>query len=291
VRSSVPTPISPRNRDGRTPGTHRVTLGVVIASGPAENLPPPAAARRFVGGDTARLVWENELGGLTYELTGHDGRRFLKWGPADHAPRFRAEADRLAWAAAFTPVPRVLTVGGDGTHSWLLTAGLPGGNAVADRWHADPRPAVHAIGAGLRALHERLPLAGCPFSWSVDDRLALIRAGAALDPREWHAEHAHLGVAQALRCAADPPAIDRLVVCHGDACAPNTLLDDAGRFTGHVDLGTLGVADRWADLAVATWSATWNYGPGWEQELLAAYGVAPDPERTRYYRLLWDLGP
>jgi len=24
---------------------------------------------------------------------------------------------------------------------------------------------------------------------------------------------------------------------------------------------------------------------------LAAYGVDPDPERTSYYRLLWDLGP
>jgi aminoglycoside phosphotransferase len=31
--------------------------------------------------------------------------------------------------------------------------------------------------------------------------------------------------------------------------------------------------------------------PGWEDVLLAAYGVAPDPARTRYYRLLYDLGP
>jgi hypothetical protein len=53
----------------------------------------------------------------------------------------------------------------------------------------------------------------------------------------------------------------------------------------------LGVADRWADLAIATWSTTWNYGPGWETALLDAYGIAPDPDRTRYYRLLWDLGP
>jgi aminoglycoside phosphotransferase len=30
-----------------------------------------------------------------------------------------------------------------------------------------------------------------------------------------------------------------------------------------------------ADPAVATWSATWNYGPGWENLLLDAYGIAP----------------
>jgi aminoglycoside phosphotransferase len=55
--------------------------------------------------------------------------------------------------------------------------------------------------------------------------------------------------------------------------------------------GRLGVSDRWADLAIATWSLDWNYGHGWGPDLLAAYGVADDPRRRRYYRLLWDLAP
>ena len=92
-----------------------------------------------------------------------------------------------------------------------------------------------------------------------------------------------------MRAPEDAPPVDRLVVCHGDACAPNTLLDDDGHWMGHVDLGRVGVADRWADLAVATWSTVWNYGPGYEDRLLAAYGIAPDPDRTEFYRWLWDL--
>jgi kanamycin kinase len=76
------------------------------------------------------------------------------------------------------------------------------------------------------------------------------------------------------------------VVCHGDSCAPNTLLTDDGCWSGHVDLGDLGIADRWADLAIATWSVGVNYGPGWEDQLLDAYGIQPDAERTKYYRLL-----
>jgi len=51
------------------------------------------------------------------------------------------------------------------------------------------------------------------------------------------------------------------------------------------------VADRWADLAVATWSTEWNYGPGWEQALLDACGVHADHEHIRHYRLLSDLRP
>ncbi|MGH3422598.1 MAG: phosphotransferase, partial [Streptosporangiaceae bacterium] len=160
------------------------------------------------------------------------------------------------------------------------------------RWRADPAIAVTAIGEGLRAMHDTLPAGECPFSWTAEVRLADARSKVA-DGRMradlWHTCHKVLGVDRALDMAAAIPPDDQRVVCHGDTCAPNTLLGPDGRWTGHVDLGLLGVADRWADIAVATWSAEWNYGPGWEGLLLDAYGIAPDPDRTRYYRLLWDL--
>ena len=186
----------------------------------------------------------------------------------------------MTWAGQYHPVPRPLGQGRDAEGSWLVTAALPGDNAVSPRWIADPATAVTAIGEGLRALHEALPLAECPFSWSADERAADARRQASdgrLDPASWHQCHQSLSVAAALDAAAAVPPPDRLVVCHGDACAPNTLLDAGGCWCGHVDLGLLGVADRWADLAVATWSSEWNYGPGWDRLLLAAYGVRPDP--------------
>lgn len=70
---------------------------------------------------------------------------------------------------------------------------------------------------------------------------------------------------------------------------PNTLIAADGTFSGHVDFGDLGVADRWADLAVGTWSTEWNYGPGWEELDLTSYGVEADLDRIRFYRDLWDL--
>ena len=62
-----------------------------------------------------------------------------------------------------------------------------------------------------------------------------------------------------------------------------------GQVTGYVDLGELGVADRWWDLAAATWSLNWNLGPGFEDVFLAEYGAELDAERTAFYRLLYDL--
>ena len=65
-----------------------------------------------------------------------------------------------------------------------------------------------------------------------------------------------------------------------------------GAFSGHVDLGDLGVADRWADLAIATLSLDWNFPTagqrGFQEVLLDAYGVTSDIDRIEYYRRAWD---
>ncbi|WP_256069701.1 MULTISPECIES: aminoglycoside 3'-phosphotransferase [unclassified Streptomyces] len=242
-------------------------------SGPPDGeVPVPAPVAALAGDRPLRPVWRNEAGGLTFQLGGGPDRRFAKWAPAGSGLDLAAEAARLAWAGRFTTVPRVEARGADHGGAWLVTRGLPGDSAVSPRWLADPRTAARALGEGLRALHDRLPVAGCPFSWSVGHRLERARRAGVELPAD----------------PPPPPPVDRLVVCHGDPCAPNTLLRADGSWSGHVDLGALGVADRWADLAVATWSTEWNYGPGWEDTLLDAYGVAPDPERTAFYRRLWS---
>ena len=39
---------------------------------------------------------------------------------------------------------------------------------------------------------------------------------------------------------------------------------------------------------MAAMTLEWNYGPGWEDALLVAYGIDPDAERMSYYRDLWN---
>ena len=259
-----------------------------------KNKPTPPRVAKLAVGRPVREVWENEVGGRTFEVGGAADRYFIKWTPAGSGIDLAQEATRLEWAGSRITVPRVFAQGADDAGSWLITSALPGRSAVTPRWLAEPATAVAAIGEGLRAMHEAMPVTACPFSWRVEDQLADARRRARLghlDPAAWHPVHHSLSTEQALDQLAGIPPPDRLVVCHGDACAPNTLITEDGRCSGHVDFGQLGVADRWADLAVATWSVEWNYGPEWEDLLLSAYGIAPDPDRTRYYRLLWDLGP
>lgn len=236
---------------------------------PALDVVVPDRVRRLAGGARLTPVWENGIGGLTFRT---DDGRYIKWGPHDLEANMRDEAERMRWAARWLRVPEVIDQGQDAAHEWLVTAAIDAESAVAPRWAAEPEVAVRAIGTGLRMLHDTLPVTECPWEWSVAGRLERAAARGIRLP-------------EALRT---PPPVDLLVVCHGDACAPNTLIDTHGAVAGHVDLAALGTGDRWADIAVAAMSTTWNYGAGWEDALVEAYGVPPDRERMTYYRDLWN---
>lgn len=223
-------------------------------------IPRPVLA--LADGEQPQLVWTNERGGTTYQI----GDRFLKWNPHSTRLDLEGERQRLQWAVRYHNVPRVLDWGVNEEAQWLVTAALKGTGAVMEPWLSQPLLAARAIGRGLRILHDTLPVAECPFDWSVE-----MRTGHRLPVEQ-------LGV----------PPVDRVVVCHGDPCSPNTIIGTDGEPVGHVDLGQLGVADRWADLAVASVNLDYNYGPGWEDEFFRAYDIEPDAKRIAYYRFLWD---
>lgn len=222
----------------------------------------PSKVVQLCAGERPQLQWTNERGGTTYRA----GDRFIKWNPKTTLLDLEAERIRLQWAAAYHNVPRVLDWGSNEAAQWLVTEALPGTSAVMEPWLSQPLVAARAIGRGLRILHETLPVAECPFEWSPEHR-----TGRRVASEE-------LGA----------PPIDTLVVCHGDPCSPNTIIGADGSPVGHVDLGQLGIADRWADLAVASMNLDYNYGPGWEQEFFRAYDIEPDLRRITYYRYLWE---
>lgn len=262
-----------------------------FTSVPPPDHPVPDPIREVAAGLPILPVWHN-VSATTFRLGDGPGARYAKWAPAGSDVDLAGEAARMRWAGAFVTVPRVLEQACDADGAWLVTAALDGEMAVADRWKQDPATAVRVIGEALRAFHDALPVAECPFSASAEERVdEAVRNAGRRAHRTLHPDFSGLTQADVLKRVADVPPVDKAVVCHGDTCAPNTLLSADGRFAGHVDLGALGVADRWSDLAIATWSTTWNFGGGWQEPLLDAYGIAPDPERTEYYRLLWEVGP
>jgi kanamycin kinase len=240
-----------------------------------------------------RVIWSFNPEAPTYLLEKGEQRRFVKVGPAGRS--IPDEAQKLRWAGSWLPVPEVVEYGSDGDSDWLMTLELPGVDAAAHPWVTqDPRRLVTALAEALRAFHQAVPVAECPFDFTVPTALAHAKARVAaglVDPaRDFHSEHSGLTAEAALRRLIDTaPEADVEVVCHGDYCLPNVLLGDSGRVSGYLDLGRVAVADPWWDLAAGSWSCEWNLGPGFGELFLGAYGVAIDEQRLAWYRLLYDL--
>jgi streptomycin 3"-kinase len=227
-----------------------------------------------------------------------DGAVYAKYVSAAGIDQLRDERDRVAWLGG-TGIPgaEVVDFAESTDGAYLLTTAVPGVAAI-DLPRDTHEKALPRLAATLRALHELNP-ADCPFTRPLTTVLSqaadVVRRGA-VNPEflndDWRRERpeALLDRLRAELPYAEQYAPGDLVVCHGDPCLPNVFFDpDSLEVTGLIDLGRLGVADRYADLALTTaqLSDEWNLDPA---AFLSAYGLdSPDNRRLTFYLLLDPL--
>jgi aminoglycoside 3'-phosphotransferase-2 len=219
-----------------------------------------------------------------------DGRPslFVKREEASPLSELRGEAERLRWlAAAGIACAPVLDLAAFDGHDWLLLGALPGRDLLASG--IEPAAGIGLLAQALRALHALDPRS-CPFDHRAGVRVAHARARMAAGlVDEDDLDDDNQGLAPELlfaRLEDMAPQSEDLVVTHGDACLPNLIVDDAGRLSGWIDCGRLGVADRWQDLALAARDIGEEWGQAWVAPFLRAYGVEADGAKISFYRLL-----
>jgi kanamycin kinase len=142
----------------------------------------------------------------------------------------------------------------------------------------------------VRALHDALPVASCPFSWSVADRLADIgrrAAAGAVRSDRWHRITPPTISSERSPRSRIPRrstgwwsvmATPALPTRSSTPVAASPGMSISARSESPI-AGPISRSRRGARAG--------NYGSGWEDGVLEAYGIARDEERTRYYRLLW----
>jgi streptomycin 3"-kinase len=263
---------------------------------------PPLLAQLL---PTARTQWEPTAGGESGATVLHDrdGTRYAKVVSSGQVEELAGERDRIDWLSS-TGVPGAVVLDWHATDAGacLVTRAVPG--VPADR--LDPRAlrsAWPSVGEAVRALHG-LPAEQCPF----DRRLASVLPAARATVAEKRVKVGFLPLA----LQSTPPAQilkqleaelprrvaqegAQLVVCHGDLCLPNILIDPVkDQVTGLIDLGRLGTADPHADIALllATARTIWadeHTARQAEGDFDQWYGAAVDPERLDFYLRLDPL--
>ncbi|WP_067935221.1 aminoglycoside 3'-phosphotransferase [Alicyclobacillus kakegawensis] len=159
------------------------------------------------------------------------------------------ERRRLAWLQGKLPVPNVLGFYVHGSYQFLLMSEVPGLPASDPACLQAPNELVKLLALGLRTIHA-LAVDTCPFRLQEDKG----------------------------RGERD------LVVCHGDYSLPNVLISD-GAIRGFIDLGQLGVGDRYWDLATVRRSLRYNRLPETCFSVFSeAYRLsAVDEEKLEFY--------
>ena len=159
-------------------------------------------------------------------------------------------------------------------------------SALAQRGELEPERLVRLVAAALRRLHDLDP-AACPFDHRLERRLDTVRQrveAGLVDEADFDDDHRGRSATELYRLLLDRrPAVEDLVVAHGDA--PAQPLAEGRRFSGFIDCGRLGVADRHQDLALARGTSRPNSARPAEA-FLVEYGGDIDGERLAYFRLL-----
>jgi aminoglycoside 3'-phosphotransferase II len=213
---------------------------------------------------------------------------FLKMATDTDATMLIAEHDRLHWLSGKAFVPTVAGFASQPNQVVLLTEALPGVNGAEVPASIRSRVTKEFAWA-LRELHS-LDLDECPFDQTLEQILPCARARAmsgCVDESDFDVERLGLSAIELLGpLYQNRPKIEDVVVTHGDACLPNAVFED-GTFSGFVDCGRVGRADRYQDLALAARSIDRNFGGEFAAEFLDAYGIdGVAADKVSYYQLL-----
>lgn len=258
----------------------------------AELLPDGGPWEPVAGGESGALV-----------LVDRPKRRYAKVVSSARLAELADERDRSVWLnQSDVPCAAVLDWRESAAGACLITQAVRGVPASELDAPTLLRAWPSVVGM-LRDLHG-IAADRCPFDRGIEHMMSLADTTVAED----RVVVEFLPVA--LQATPPPRILDQiraelpmrlaqeragLVVCHGDLCLPNILVDPTtGQVEGLIDLGRLGTADAYGDIAllIATARQTWSdaaMARRAEEEFGKVYGAELDPDRVDFYLRLDPL--
>ena len=221
----------------------------------------------------------------------------------DDSDFIKNEHRMMDWLENKVIAPKCICDYSENGKNYFLMSKIPGKMSCDDEYMQNPGFLVSTLAEALKKLWET-DISDCPVKNDLSAMLknAEFRVEEGLvdiddaEP-ETFSKNGFKNPEALLRWLYDNKPEEDSVLSHGDFCLPNIFIDD-GKFSGFVDIGRMGIADRYQDIALCYRSLHHNFSgiysgksySGYDESMLfEMLGIEPDFDKIRYYILLDEL--
>ena len=202
------------------------------------------------------------------------------------------EYNALKWLDGKLSVPEVVLFDDTSENEFLITKAILGEMICAETYLNNPDMALKIIKDAFNNIYS-VDISNCPFDVSNKYKLSLIETNVknGLVKNENLKEETLQKYGSAenlLNYLIDNQFEEELCFSHGDTSLPNIFaLND--NFSGFIDVGECGIADKWFDLAICEKSIKRNYGEEYISKFYEELNIIPDRKKIDYYLLMMEL--
>ncbi len=203
-----------------------------------------------------------------------------------------SEYEKLKWLEGKIKVPKIIIYENKNEIEYLVTESLLGEMVCSDYYLENPMLGIPIVVEAFKDIY-KVDISDCPFNVALDYKLELVKSNVfnnLLDINNISEE--------VLKEFGSPENIynylvenrfeEELVFSHGDVSLPN-LFTNNNSFSGFIDVGECGIADKWFDIAIAVKSIKRNFGDDAVIEFYKQLGIVEDSFKVNYYLLLMEL--
>ena len=202
------------------------------------------------------------------------------------------EYNALKWLDGKLSVPEIVLFDDEGENEFLITKAILGEMVCSNTYLNNPDDSLNIIKEAFDNIYE-VDISNCPFDVSNKYKLSLIESNVkkGLIKNEDLKEETLQkfgGVENLLKYLIDNQFEEELCFSHGDTSLPNIFASD-NCFSGFIDVGECGIADKWFDLAICEKSIKRNYGEEYISKFYNKLNIIPNRNKIDYYLLMMEL--
>lgn len=203
-----------------------------------------------------------------------------------------SEYNALNWLNGKLLVPKITLYTVSNEIEYLITEKISGEMVCSDNIINDYKKGLKVIADAFNNIY-KVDIKNCPFNVALDYKLNLVKSNVekGLIKYEELSENTKArfkDLNEIINYLFENRFEEDLCFSHGDTSLPNIFCDN-GKFSGFIDVGECGIADKWFDLAICQKSIKRNYGENAINEFYNELNIIPDYNKINYYLLMMEL--